>query len=97
MFTDADGTSTPLGTVPVASGAATVNLPVPAQAAAGAGTLTLTAAESGTVVKAAVQVVADGPVPPVCTEPVPPAKWYDVAGWIRYAVAWSEYRKCLRG
>lgn len=96
VFTDAAGTSTPLGTVPVASGAANVNFAVPAKAAAGAGTLTLTAAESGTVVKAAVQV-AGGPVPPACTAPVPPAKWYDVAGWIRYAVAWSEYRKCLRG
>ena len=61
VFTDAAGTSTPLGTVPVASGAATVNLAVPAKAAAGAGTLTLTAAESGTVVKAAVQVAAGGP------------------------------------
>jgi 5'-nucleotidase len=61
VFTDAAGTSTPLGTVPVASGAATVNLAVPAKAAAGAGTLTLTAAESGTVVKAAVQVAAAWP------------------------------------
>jgi 5'-nucleotidase len=58
VFTDAAGTSTPLGTVPVASGAATVNLAVPVKAAAGAATLTLTAAESGTVVKAAVQVAA---------------------------------------
>ena len=61
VFTDAAGTSTPLGTVPVASGAAMVHLAVPAKAAAGAGTLTLTAAESGTVVKAAVQVAAGGP------------------------------------
>jgi 5'-nucleotidase len=96
-FTDSAGTPTPLGTVPVSGGAATVNLTVPAKAASGAGTLTLTAAESGTVVKVAVNVAASGPVPPVCTAPVPPAHWYDLAGWIRYAIAWTEYRKCLRG
>lgn len=96
-FTDSAGTPTPLGTVPVSGGAATVNLTVPAKAASGAGTLTLTAAESGTVVKVAVNVAASGPVPPVCTAPVPPAHWYDLAGWIRYAIAWTEHRKCLRG
>lgn len=62
VFTDAAGTSTPLGTVPAASGAATVNLAVPAKAAAGVGTLTLTAIESGTVVKVTVVVSAVGPV-----------------------------------
>ena len=62
VFTDAAGTSTPLGTVPAASGAATVNLAVPAKAAAGVGTLTLTAIESGTVVKVTVVVSAAGPV-----------------------------------
>jgi 5'-nucleotidase len=62
VFTDAAGTSTPLGTVPAASGAATVNLAVPAKAAAGVGTLTLTATESGTMVKATVVVSAVGPV-----------------------------------
>lgn len=97
VFTDSAGTVTDLGTVPVSAGAAAVNLAVPAGAAAGAGTLALTAAESGTVVKAAVQVAASGPVPPVCTAPVPPAKWYDVLGWIRYGVAWIQYQQCLRG
>jgi 5'-nucleotidase len=62
VFTDAAGTSTPLGTVPVSNGAAALNLAVPATAAAGVGTLTLSAAESGTVVKAAVAVAASGPV-----------------------------------
>jgi 5'-nucleotidase len=62
VFTDAAGTSTPLGAVPVSSGAATLNLAVPAKAAAGVGTLTLTATESGTVVKGAVAVAASGPV-----------------------------------
>jgi 5'-nucleotidase len=97
VFTDAAGTATALGTVPVSGGAATVNLAVPAKASPGAGTLALTAVESGTVVKTAITVAASGPVPPVCTPPVPPTAWYDLAGWIRYAIAWTEYRKCLRG
>ncbi|MDQ5861763.1 MAG: ExeM/NucH family extracellular endonuclease, partial [Actinomycetota bacterium] len=97
VFTDSAGTVTDLGTVPVSAGAAAVNLAVPAGAAAGAGTLVLTAVESGTVVKAAVQVAASGPVPPVCTAPVPPTKWYDVLGWIRYGIAWIQYQQCLRG
>ncbi|MCO4254355.1 ExeM/NucH family extracellular endonuclease [Pseudarthrobacter cellobiosi] len=97
VFTDSAGTVTGFGTIPVSAGAAAMNLVVPAGAAAGTGTLTLTAAESGTVVKAAVQVAASGPVPPVCTAPVPPTKWYDVLGWIRYGVAWIQYQHCLRG
>ncbi|MEV7135064.1 ExeM/NucH family extracellular endonuclease [Arthrobacter sp. NPDC093128] len=96
-FTDAAGTVTQLGTVPVSAGAAAVDVKVPAGAAAGTGTLVLTAAESGTVVKAAVQVAASGPVPPACTAPVPPTKWYDFPGWIRYGVAWLQYQKCLKG
>lgn len=65
VFTDAAGTATALGTVPVSGGAATVNLAVPAKASPGAGTLTLTAVESGTVVRTAVTVVASRPAPPV--------------------------------
>lgn len=65
VFTDAAGTATALGTVPVSGGAATVNLAVPAKASPGAGTLTLTAVESGTVVGTAVTVVASRPAPPV--------------------------------
>jgi 5'-nucleotidase len=95
VFTDAKGTATQLGSVPVSGGAAAVELAVPASAAAGTGTLVLTAVESGTVVKAAVKVAA--PLPPACTAPVPPGKWYDVIGWIRYAIAWIEYQKCLNG
>ncbi|WP_284763345.1 ExeM/NucH family extracellular endonuclease [Arthrobacter sp. efr-133-R2A-63] len=95
VFTDAKGLATQLGTVGVASGAASVNLKVPAGAAAGTGTLVLTAVESGTVVKAAVKVAA--PLPPKCTAPVAPSKWYDVIGWIKYAFAWLEYQKCLKG
>ncbi|MDV8147207.1 ExeM/NucH family extracellular endonuclease [Arthrobacter sp. B10-11] len=96
-FTDAAGTVTQLGTIPVSAGAATVDVKVPAGAAAGAGTLVLTAAESGTVVKAAVHVADSGPVPPVCTAPVPPTKWYDFAGWIKYSLAWLQYQNCLKG
>ncbi len=95
VFTDAKGVATQLGTVSVASDAATVNVKVPAGAAPGTGTLVLTAVESGTVVKAAVKVAA--PLPPKCTAPVMPSKWYDVLGWIKYAFAWLEYQKCLRG
>ncbi|OFI38636.1 multifunctional nuclease/2',3'-cyclic-nucleotide 2'-phosphodiesterase/5'-nucleotidase/3'-nucleotidase [Arthrobacter sp. SW1] len=95
VFTDAKGVATQLGSVPVSGGAATVNLQVPASAAAGTGTLVLTAVESGTVVKTAVKVAA--PLPPKCTAPVPPTKWYDFIGWIRYAIAWIEYQKCLKG
>jgi 5'-nucleotidase len=96
-FTDAAGTVTGLGTVPVTAGAATVDKKVPAGAAAGTGTLVLTAVESGTVVKADVVVKATVPVPPQCTAPVPPTKWYDIAGWIKYTIAWVKYQKCLRG
>ncbi|KQN89603.1 multifunctional nuclease/2',3'-cyclic-nucleotide 2'-phosphodiesterase/5'-nucleotidase/3'-nucleotidase [Arthrobacter sp. Leaf69] len=96
-FTDAKGTVTSLGTVPVSAGAATVAVTVPAGAAAGTGTLVLTAVESGTVVKASVLVAASTPVPPKCTAPVPPTKWYDFKAWIKYTVAWFQYQKCLRG
>lgn len=96
-FTDAAGTVTPLGTIPVSAGTAAVDVKVPSGAASGAATLVLTAAESGTVVKAAVQVAASGPVPPVCTAPVPPTKWHDISGWIRYGLAWLQYQKCLKG
>jgi 5'-nucleotidase len=96
-FTDAKGTVTALGTVPVTAGAATVDVKVPSGSAAGPGTLVLTAVESGTVVKTDVLVAAGVPVPPTCTAPVPPKKWYDVFGWIRYTVAWIQYQKCLKG
>ncbi|WP_432396979.1 ExeM/NucH family extracellular endonuclease [Pseudarthrobacter sp. L19] len=96
-FTDSAGKVTALGTVPVSAGAASVNLAVPAGAAAGTGTLVLTAVESGTVVKTAVQVAASAPPAPVCTAPVPPTKWYDLAGWVKYGIAWVKYQKCLRG
>ncbi|MCU1554281.1 MAG: multifunctional nuclease/2,3-cyclic-nucleotide [Arthrobacter sp.] len=97
VFTDSAGTITELGTVPVSAGTASVNLTVPAGAATGTGTLVLTAAESGTVVKTDVNVAASGPVEPVCTAPVRPAKWYDILGWIRYGIAWVQYQQCLRG
>ncbi|MCU1548479.1 MAG: ExeM/NucH family extracellular endonuclease [Arthrobacter sp.] len=96
-FTDGSGAVTALGTVPVSAGAATVDVRVPAGAAAGTGTLVLTAVESGTVVKAEVKVAASSPVPPECTAPVPPKKWYDVFGWIKYVIAWIQYQKCLEG
>lgn len=96
-FTDAAGKVTSLGSIPVTAGAATVDVKVPAGAAAGTGTLSLTAVESGTVVKADVLVAASVPVPPKCTPPLPPTKWYDFAGWIKYTIAWVKYRQCLRG
>ncbi|MEQ7738248.1 hypothetical protein, partial [Escherichia coli] len=73
VFTDAAGTATELGSVPVASGTAEVSLAVPAGAAAGTGTLVLTAVESGTKVTVAVQVAASTPEPPACVAPVKPA------------------------
>ncbi|YCH05973.1 ExeM/NucH family extracellular endonuclease [Arthrobacter sp. alpha11c] len=97
IFVDSKGAATTLESVPVTAGTATVNLKVPAAAAAGTGTLVLTAVESGTVVKALVTVAESGPNPPLCTEPTKPTQWYDVVGWLRYAWAWLEYQKCLRG
>ncbi|MFC4398029.1 ExeM/NucH family extracellular endonuclease [Arthrobacter sedimenti] len=96
-LTDAAGTVTPLGTVPVASGAASVNLAVPAGAAEGTATVVLTAVESGTVVKVAVLVGADTPAQPVCVPPVKPTRPADVRGQANYGQAMAEYRACLRG
>lgn len=97
VFIDAKGANTALGDVPVTGGAAAVDLKVPASAAAGPGTLVLTAVESGTVVKTQVTVADSGPTQPQCTAPVKPTKWYDVVGWLKYAIAWLEYQRCLRG
>ncbi|HEY1158883.1 MAG TPA: ExeM/NucH family extracellular endonuclease, partial [Arthrobacter sp.] len=96
-FTDAAGLVTPLGTIPVASGAASVNLAVPAGAAEGTATLVLTAVESGTVVKVAVVVGADIPAPPACIPPVKPTHPADVRGQANYGQAMAGYRACLRG
>lgn len=96
-FTDAKGTVTALGTVPVSAGAATVDVTVPAGAAAGTGTLVLTAVESGTVVKASVLVAASTPVPPKCTAPVKPKRPADLVGQANYGQAMAAYRHCLKG
>ena len=96
-FTDAKGTVTSLGTVPVSAGAATVDVMVPAGAAAGTGTLVLTAVESGTVVKASVLVAASTPVPPKCTAPVKPKRPADLVGQANYGQAMAAYRHCLKG
>ncbi|WP_324644115.1 ExeM/NucH family extracellular endonuclease [Pseudarthrobacter sp. LT1] len=96
-FTDAAGTVTPLGTVPVAAGAASMDLAVPAGAAEGAATLVLTAVESGTTVKVAVLVGADTPAQPVCVPPVKPTRPADVRGQANYGQAMAAYRACLRG
>ncbi|WP_346960408.1 ExeM/NucH family extracellular endonuclease [uncultured Arthrobacter sp.] len=96
-FTDAAGTVTGLGIVPVTAGAATVDVKVPAGAAAGTGTLVLTAVESGTVVKADVLVAASVPVPPQCTAPVKPKRPADLVGQANYGTAMAAYRKCLKG
>ncbi|GAC1372077.1 MAG: hypothetical protein NVSMB43_08470 [Pseudarthrobacter sp.] len=96
-FTDAAGTVTVLGSVPVTSGAATVDLKVPAGAAAGTGTLVLTAVESGTVVRTDVKVAASVPAQPVCTAPVKPQRPGDLVGQLNYGQAMSAYRHCLNG
>lgn len=96
-FTDAAGTVTTLGTVPVAAGTASVDLAVPAGAAEGAATLVLTAVESGTVVKVAVLVGADTPAQPACVPPVKPSRPADVRGQANYGQAMAAYRACLRG
>lgn len=96
VFTDAAGTATELGSVPVASGTAEVSLAVPADAAAGTGTLVLTAVESGTKVTVAVQVAAGTPTPPACVAPVKPARPADVRGQANYGQAMAAYRACLK-
>src|SRR6478735_5485266 len=96
-FTDAAGTVTALGSIPVTAGAASVSVLVPTGAAAGTGTLVLTAVESGTVVKTAVTVAASVPVPPKCTPPVRPTRPGDVVGQVNYGTAMAAYRKCLKG
>ena len=96
-FVDAAGTTVELDDVQVTSGAANVNVTVPATAAAGTATLVLTAVETGTTVKVLVTVAESVPNPPQCTAPAKPSKWYDIAGWLRYAIAWLEYQRCLRG
>lgn len=96
-FIDAAGTTVDLGDVPVTSGAANVNVTVPATAAAGTATLVLTAVETGTTVKVLVTVAENVPNPPQCTAPAKPSRWYDIAGWLRYAIAWLEYQRCQRG
>lgn len=96
VFTDASGAATQLGSVPVASGAASVSLAVPAGATAGAGSLVLTAVESGTKVTVAVQVAVAAPEPPVCTAPVKPARSAEVRGQVNYGQAMAAYRACLK-
>ncbi|KRE81557.1 ExeM/NucH family extracellular endonuclease [Arthrobacter sp. Soil763] len=96
-FTDAAGTVTALGSVPVTAGAATVDVKVPAGAAAGTGTLVLTAVESGTRVATDVTVAASVPVPPKCTAPVKPKRPADLVGQVNYGLVMAAYRKCLKG
>jgi 5'-nucleotidase len=73
-FVAADGTTTPLGSVPVTGGSATVDLTVPATAS-GQGRIVLTAAPSGTTVTLPVAVEAVPPVePPKPGKPEKPGK-----------------------
>ncbi|WAP51695.1 ExeM/NucH family extracellular endonuclease [Arthrobacter sp. ATA002] len=96
-WVNAAGTATALGTVPVASGTATVNVTLPA-AASGPGTLVLTAEPSGTAVTLPVTVEGSTVSPaPVCVAPVPPQGWWDIRGWVRYALEWARYLICLSG
>jgi 5'-nucleotidase len=96
QFTDAAGTVTGLGSVPVTAGAAAVDLKVPAGAAAGTGTLVLTAVGSGTVVRTDVKVAASVPAQPVCTAPVKPQRPGDLVGQVNYGQAMAAYRHCLK-
>ncbi|MFJ6003541.1 ExeM/NucH family extracellular endonuclease [Arthrobacter sp. NPDC092385] len=70
-FVAADGTATPLGSVPVTAGSATVNLTVPTTAS-GQGRIVLTATPSATTVTLPVTVEAVAPTEP--TEPPTPGK-----------------------
>jgi 5'-nucleotidase len=93
----ADGTSTPLGSVPVTGGSATVNLTIPATAS-GQGRIVLTAAPSATTVNLPVTVEAVTPTQPPkpnCTKPKPPTQAWNIGGWIRYAVQLAIYYRCL--
>ena len=95
-WVNAAGTATALGTSAVSSGTGAVNVTLPASAS-GAGTLVLTAAPSGTTVTVPVTVEAAPTVPPapVCKAPIPPQHWWDVRGWLRYAIEWAKYLVCL--
>ncbi|MFJ7751616.1 ExeM/NucH family extracellular endonuclease [Arthrobacter sp. NPDC097144] len=95
-WVNSSGTATALATAAVSAGTATVNVTLP-PSASGPGTLVLTADPSGTAVSHPVTVEAAPTVPPapVCTAPVPPQHWWDLRGWLRYAVDWAKYVSCL--
>ncbi|MBP3044700.1 ExeM/NucH family extracellular endonuclease [Arthrobacter jiangjiafuii] len=96
-WVNAAGTATALGTAPVTAGAASVSVSIPSSAS-GAGRLVLTAAPSGTTVTVPVTVQAPPTPPaPACKAPVPPKNWWDVKGWVRYALDLARYLYCLTG
>jgi len=89
------GTAVALGSVPVSGGAANVTATLPASAS-GTGSLVLTAASSGTTVTIPVTVEA-GPEQPTCKRPIPPKNWWDVRGWLKYAIDYARYLICVSG
>ena len=91
----AGGTAVALGSVPVTAGAASVTATLPASAS-GSGSLVLTADPSGTEVSIPV-TVDPAPEQPTCVRPVPPKNWWDVRGWLKYAVDYARYLICLAG
>lgn len=89
----AGGTAVALGSVPVTAGAASVTATLPASAS-GSGSLVLTADPSGTTVNIPV-TVDPAPEQPTCVRPVPPKNWWDVRGWLKYAVDYARYLVCI--
>ena len=96
-FVDAAGTTRALGSTPVTAGSAAVTLTLPAATAAGAGTLVLTADPSGTTVSLPVTVEQAEQPGPVCLAPSKPRHWWDVIGWLRYAIDYARYLVCVSG
>ncbi len=95
-FVAAGGTATPLGSVPVSNGSATVNLRIPTTLS-GQGRIVLTAAPSATTVTLPVTIESSTTQPPKpsCVKPKPPTQAWNIGGWIRYAVQLVNYYRCL--
>ncbi|THJ65069.1 ExeM/NucH family extracellular endonuclease [Arthrobacter echini] len=95
-FVGSGGSTTPLGSVPVSNGSATVNLPVPTTLS-GQGRLVLTASPTATTVTLPVTIesATTEPPKPSCVKPKPPTQAWNIGGWIRYAVQLVGYYRCL--
>ncbi len=95
-FVGSGGTTTPLGSVPVSNGSATVNLAIPTTLS-GQGRIVLTATPSATTVTLPVTIesATTQPPKPSCVKPKPPTQAWNIGGWIRYAVQLVNYYRCL--